>query len=277
MGQEFSTTETLIRTSALGDAFLAAPLEFLKRHPETLLVHRSRDDQLSPQELRDLQERTVSAPDFSVRKRFALKLETASHGPICLKFRSLSWTEGLLGPLHARAELRRHTEVKRRHFAATEPLGIGTWRDNTQKRWQYFIQRWIDPSWASGESLLKESLSATKLATEIAALHNAGIFHGDLKPYHVAIPSDAAHWLYLDLDPVRFGLSQRRRAINLYQGLRYFLAAERSLASTLIEHYVKQLDSKHTTSLSKLTHQTLKLFDQKMETHSGPRFINDRG
>ena len=126
MGQEFSTTETLIRTSALGDAFLAAPLEFLKRHPETLLVHRSRDDQLSPQELQDLQERTVSAPDFSVRKRFALKLETASHGPICLKFRSLSWTEGFLGPLHARAELRRHTEVKRRHFAATEPLGIGT-------------------------------------------------------------------------------------------------------------------------------------------------------
>ena len=41
--------------------------------------------------------------------------------------------------------------------------------------------------------------------------------------------------------------------------------------------HVKQLDSKHTTSLSKLRDQTLKLFDQKMETHSGPRFINDRG
>ena len=71
MGQEFSTTETLIRTSALGDAFLAAPLEFLRLHPETLLVHRSRDHQLSPQELRDLQERIVSTQDFSKRKRFA--------------------------------------------------------------------------------------------------------------------------------------------------------------------------------------------------------------
>ena len=159
MGQEFSTTETLIRTSALGDAFLAAPLEFLRRHPETLLVHRSRDDQLSPQELRDLQERTVSAPDFSVRKRFALKLETASHGPICLKFRSLSWTEGFLGPLHARAELRRHTEVRRRHFAATDPLGVGTWRDNTRRRWQFFIQGWIDPVGFRRESPQRVSLS----------------------------------------------------------------------------------------------------------------------
>ena len=55
MGHEFSTTEALIRTSELGDAFLEAPLEFLRLHPEALLVHRSRDRQLSPQELRDLQ------------------------------------------------------------------------------------------------------------------------------------------------------------------------------------------------------------------------------
>ena len=54
-----------------------------------------------------------------------------------------------------KAELQRHTEVQRRNFAATEPLGIGTWRDKEQKRWQYFIQGWIDPTWASGESLLK--------------------------------------------------------------------------------------------------------------------------
>ena len=276
MGHDFSTTEALIRTTELGDAFLAAPLEFLRLHPEALLVHRSRDRQLTPQKLRDLQQRIVSAQDFTKRKRFAIKLETASHGPLCLKFRPLSWAEGFLGPLHAKAELQRHTEVQHRNFAATEPLGIGTWRDKEQKRWQYFIQGWIDPTWASGESLLKGSLSSAKPATEIAALHNAGIFHGDLKPYHVAIPNDAAHWLYLDLDPVRFGLSQRRRVINLYQGLRYFLAAERSLASSLIEHYVEQLDSELPGSVNKLKDQTLKLFDRKMETHSGPKFINDR-
>ena len=61
MGHEFSTTEALIRATELGDAFLEAPLKFLRLHPEALLVHRSRDRQLTPQELRDLQQRTVSA------------------------------------------------------------------------------------------------------------------------------------------------------------------------------------------------------------------------
>ena len=76
---------------------------------------------------------------------------------------------------------------------------------------------------------------------------------------------------------MRFGLTERRRVINLYQGLRYFLSAKRSLLPTLVEHYVKRLDSTPSTPLEKLVRQTLKLFERKMETHSGPRFIDDRG
>ena len=175
MGQEFSTTKGGIRPSELGDAFLDAPLNFLKRHPDALLVHRSRDQRLPRDKLRDMQEHAVATAHFSRRKRFALKLETTTYGPLCVKFRSLSWPESWMGPLHAKAEYQRHTEVQRRGFAATEPLGIGSWRDKSGKRWQYFAQRG-STHLSSGESLLKEGLSAPKLAYELATLHNADIF-----------------------------------------------------------------------------------------------------
>ena len=272
MRRRASSTLTLISSSPLGVALLRDPIAFLRAHPDALLIHQSRDPRLSALRLSELQKATVEAPEFPKRKRFALRLSGTSGGELCVKLRPQKMLERLVGPLHARNELKRHQEVQRRAFAATRPIGFGSSRDAKGHFWQYFAQEVLSETAISGETILVEPLEQRLgiVAAELAKLHQADIFHGDLKPYHVVVSAQAEHWLYLDLDPVRFGVTRRQRAINLYQGLRYFLDADSELIAPLVQRYCEHLEAQDTKFIAELTQATSKLFKRKMETHRGP-------
>jgi len=269
---KFNVVE-LLRSSHQGESLLQDPIAFMRGSPETLLFHQIFDPRLTPQERLETQNHLIRSHNFESRKRYALRLSGTFNGEVCVKLRPQRAPHRLLGPRHARNEYRRHEEVARRGFAAVSPLGYASFKDIQNQTWQCFVQEGLPQDTHSGESLRTLSLEerALVIARELAKLHEAEIFHGDLKPYHVVVSSNTAHWLYVDLDPVRFGVSRRRRTINLYQALRYFLDADPRLAEPLIQTYIRALPKVPADAAQGLVTATLKLLKHKMETHRGPK------
>lgn len=262
----------LIDSSPLGGALLKDPMEFMQTYPENVLIHQSRDARIPLERRLELQKELVARDTFTQRKRFALRLSETSMGAVCVKLRPQGGLGELFGPKYARNEHRRHLDVERRGFAATRPLGHTKIVDGQGLRWQCFVQKALSDADTSGESILALSLKERLplVAQELAKLHQADIFHGDLKPYHVVIREQSPHWLYVDLDPARIGLTSRRRTTNLYQALRYFLDAQASLAEPLVHHYVKGLSGFSSTAVPRQVARLIKVFEYKLENHSGP-------
>ena len=200
-----------LSTCPQGKSLVQDPIAFMRGSPSTLLFHQIFDPRVPPQERLGIQSDLIRSPDFENRKRYALRLSGTLNGEVCVKLRPHKALHRLLGPRHARNEYRRHQEVLHRGFAAVSPLGYADFKDIHNRTWQCFVQEALPQDTRSGESLLTLALEkrALVVARELAKLHEAQIFHGDLKPYHVILSPGLPHWLYVDLDPVRFGVSRR--------------------------------------------------------------------
>ena len=262
----------LLHSSSLGSALVRDPVAFMRSHPDTVLIHQSRDPRIPHQRRLELQREVVGDSSFVRRKRFALRLPEPSTGGLCIKLRPQARLTRFFGPHHARNEHTRHLSVQSLGFAATRPIGFAQLSDSRGGMWQYFLQEVLEETDLSGESLseLAPDERMPRVAQELATLHRADIFHGDLKPYHVVLRPNSPHWLYIDLDPVRFGLTRRRRAINLYQVLRYFLGADESLAEPLVQHYVREIPDFPSVKQAALLSALRQIFKHKMENHRGP-------
>ena len=276
MPKAHSNVLNLLRSSPHGERLLLDPIEFMRASPESLLFHQVLNPRLTIQERLETQRDLIKAEGFENRKRYALRLPSTFNGEVCVKLRQQKTLSRLFGPRHARNEYHRHQEVLQRGFAATRPLGFDAIKDIHGHPWEYFIQEALPTEASSGESLLNQAAKdrVSIIASELAKLHQAQIFHGDLKPYHVVLLPQSPHWLYLDLDPVRFGISRRRRIVNLYQALRYFLDGNGALAEPLVQSYAEAFAELPSSAISSLLDETLKLLHHKMETHRGPELID---
>ncbi len=257
----------LIRSAPVGTDLLSDPVGFIQCNPTVLLHHRSRSPNISEGAQEEIQRDIANARHFATRKRYALKLNDTTEGPICLKLRRLKTWERLVFRNHAARESQRHHKTAKAGFAAATQLGHAQFTSSANQIWQVFGQSLVPNQWPSGEVLLaKEPASRiASIATELARLHDASLVHGDLKPYHVVLKPDAEHWLYLDLEPMTFRVSYRSRITNLYQGLRYFLDGATDLVPHLVDHYLSKSRSGHRFQASTLVSDVLTRYRSKLE------------
>ena len=97
------------------------------------------------------------------------------------------------------------------------------------------------------------------LAVAIAAMHQRGFFHADLKGFHAHVqnltpqPMGPSHYhlTWIDLARVAFHITRRRRLINLYQVTRFILPARPSAHARFINTYSQMigLSSRQTTRM----------------------------
>ncbi len=122
----------------------------------------------------------------------------------------------------------------------------------------------------SGEKILR------CLAEGLASAHNAGFFHGDIKPYHLYVGSGLGKthelspsikdWVWIDLDDclLSSSLTRRQRVINLYQIWRYFLVplGEKDM-DEFISIYLKR-SKEFTIEKGKLKQLVLRHYERRL-------------
>lgn len=111
------------------------------------------------------------------------------------------------------------------------------------------------------------------LADHLAAMHRAGLYHPDLKPYHVFVVStgDTERLLVIDMDRARVEseLDEGQRATNLYQLYRYALYdCSESERFRLIERYVERHETEGLDA-EDLYRRVLRIFKKKTERDAG--------
>ena len=110
-------------------------------------------------------------------------------------------------------------------FIAMEPLGEAV---STEE----YIERFLSRNTTENNA---KTHVVRWMAKRLAAMHDSGFFHDDIKPYHIFVdnkpdsiwvnPEDTSDWIWIDLDGSLFSkeLSLQQRVVNLSQFSRYFL------------------------------------------------------
>lgn len=104
------------------------------------------------------------------------------------------------------------------------------------------------------------------VARALAYTHRLGFFHADLKGFHAFVDPGLPHLRWLDLGRVAFRLTARRRVINLYQALRFWLPPDRALQQTFVHAYGETLQLP-AAARARLLERARRLLRYKLRTH----------